>query len=143
MPTPLARIFVQPFDAHHSHLFVDKATGEQPKPGDCFYAPHLRDTRTRFAPQYLDEADETGRPPIVVVLPSGKWWCVDELSYSPERGYFGTGWHVSGSIDADPITLTVTPSVRTAGYHGTLTDGVLSDDAGDHGRDLALEPVDT
>jgi hypothetical protein len=136
MPTPLKRVFIAPLDPA-SRVFVDKLTGVAPVAGDCFYAPHLFDQSSgRFSPGYWQDYTETQRPPVVVVLPGGKWWCVDELSYTPEKGYHGDGWVVTGSIETDPVSLTVRPSVNTAGYHGTLIDGVLSDDLGDHARDV-------
>jgi hypothetical protein len=73
--------------------------------------------------------------PVIVVLPSraffsGIPWCV----HSPvlrETGYLPTGWRVTGSIDADPIDLTVQPSIDYGGHwHGYLTRGWLEDVAG-------------
>jgi hypothetical protein len=132
MPTTLRRITIkaQPNPQFtRGLLFVNEATHAMPEPGDVFYAPHLFDEqRGHLSPHYWEAHGETHRPPIVVVLPTGQWWCVDELTWTKERGFFGMGWKVTGSIDTDPMTLTVTPSIRSTNYHGTLTKGVLSDD---------------
>jgi hypothetical protein len=136
MPTPLRRITIVPKEEQHGdyHLstFVDRETGERPKAGDVFYAPHLFDrNRGALSPLYWEDWNRTQRPPIVVVLPNGQWWCVDELAIS-KQGRTGQGWRVSGSIDTTPITLTVMPSINTRTYHGVLSNGSLSDDLGNH-----------
>lgn len=107
---------------------IDKATRERPKPGDMFFAPWMIDTEPResFAPRYLRE--ESGRPPIVVVLPNGQWWCVDQKAFSRERGWHGEGWSVLGT----PPEITCHPSINTSSYHGMLERGILSDDVGSH-----------
>jgi hypothetical protein len=68
------------------------------------------------------------RLPLVVKLPgreNGRSWCVDERAYDHARGgWYGEGWKVSG----EPPNITCAPSINMPGdYHGTLTNGVLSD----------------
>lgn len=64
---------------------------------------------------------------LMVRLPDGNDWHID----GPESGesmtipLLRTGWVRRGK----PPLITVTPSIHTPGYHGTLTDGVLSDDS--------------
>lgn len=58
-----------------------------------------------------------------VMLPNGQTWCPWSKAYNQERGYHGEGWDVSGP----PERLTAKPSIAVNGYHGWLTDGVLSD----------------
>lgn len=134
MPTPLRRITIVSKEEQHGDtkvtMYVDRETGERPKPGDVFYAPHLFDKmRGELSPHYWEDWNRTQRPPIVVVLPNGQWWCVDELERP--RTSLG-GWKVSGSIDTTPITLTVMPSINTRTYHGVLSNGSLSGDLGSH-----------
>jgi hypothetical protein len=62
---------------------------------------------------------ESGRPqPIMVMLPDGYQWCMDQTASN------GPGWDVTGT----PPLCTARPSILSPGYHGWLTDGVLSDD---------------
>jgi len=61
------------------------------------------------------------RSPLVVRLPDGCAWCVD-LVASNNRS--GSGWTVTG----DAPNITARPSIAVHGYHGWLTNGVLSDD---------------
>jgi hypothetical protein len=130
MPTTLRKITIKAApNPHFSRglLFVNAATDTPPEPGDVFYAPHLFDERRgHLSPHYWEAYAETQRDPIVVVLPTGVWWCVDELTWTKERGFFGIGWKATGSIDDIPITLSVVPSIRSLTYHGTLTKGILT-----------------
>jgi hypothetical protein len=54
---------------------------------------------------------------LCVRLPDGREWWVDGPTTN------GPGWERSG----EPPNVTATPSILTPGYHGWLTDGVLSD----------------
>lgn len=56
------------------------------------------------------------RPPICVLCPNGREWCVDAKSSN------GDGWTVIG----DPPTITCSPSILVPGYHGYLRDGVFT-----------------
>lgn len=56
------------------------------------------------------------RPPICVLCPNGKEWCVDSKSSN------GEGWTVTG----DPPALTCAPSIMVPGYHGFLQNGVFT-----------------
>ena len=56
------------------------------------------------------------RPPICVMCPNGKEWCVDSKSSN------GEGWRVLGN----PPLITCSPSIQVPGYHGFLTSGVFS-----------------
>jgi hypothetical protein len=64
------------------------------------------------------------RPTYYVALPTGQTWCPWKRAYNREHGYHGEGWNISGEI---PARMTVTPSIAVDGYHGFLTDGVLTD----------------
>lgn len=77
--------------------------------------------------QYLER--NSGRPPLIVVLPCGTRFLVDRALRD------GDGWDVSGP----PERLTVSPSISVLtrsdaqrpderGWHGYLRDGVLTDD---------------
>lgn len=55
---------------------------------------------------------------LIVKLPDGSEWCVDGPATN------GPGWTRTG----DPPRITARPSIGSAGYHGWLTDGVLSAD---------------
>lgn len=108
--------------------YIDKATGEKPQPGDIFYAPQFLKTEPEesFAPRYVAIKDQ--RPPIVVVLPSGQWWCIDQRAFDGQNGWHGEGWSLTGEIP----NITASPSINTHGYHGFLQNGVLTDDLGGH-----------
>lgn len=56
------------------------------------------------------------RPPISVLCPNGKEWCVDAASNN------GDGWVVGG----DPPEITCSPSIQVPGYHGFLRNGVFT-----------------
>lgn len=56
------------------------------------------------------------RPPICVLTPNGKEWCIDAKSSN------GEGWQVIG----EPPRITCSPSIQVPGYHGFLRDGVFS-----------------
>lgn len=75
-------------------------------------------TVERLSDQYLAGAIDR-RPPLWVILPNGDRFNIDGNVKGTTRG-----WNVTG----DPPKLTVTPSIDCSpGYHGHLTDGVLSD----------------
>lgn len=107
---------------------IDKATKEKPQPGDMFYKPGMLETSPResFTDRYL--AISHTRPPLIVVLPNGQWWCLDQRYYKHPQGYYGDGWTWTG----EPPRISVSPSINTSTYHGTLDNGVLSDDLGSH-----------
>lgn len=56
------------------------------------------------------------RPPISVLCPNGREWCVDAVSSN------GDGWQVTG----DPPRITAQPSIMVPGYHGFLKGGVFT-----------------
>lgn len=62
------------------------------------------------------------RPPLWVCLPGWNWWCIDTL---PVPSLAGDGWMVTGVA---PL-ITVSPSINfEGGYHGWITNGIVSDD---------------
>lgn len=77
-------------------------------------------------------AEHTYERPVIVVLPSrvyhaGAPFCVHAPVLRAD-GYAATGWRVTGSIDDDPISLTVHPSIDwKAHWHGWLRAGWLED----------------
>ena len=104
---------------------------ESPRPGDCWYAPGMREGehadfyRTRILSAQYERDHRATRPPIVVFMPDGGELCLD-MAYRtngimrPDRA----GWTVTGT----PPLLTVSPSIVISGYHGWLQGGVLGDD---------------
>jgi len=56
------------------------------------------------------------RPPIIVLTPNGKEWCVDAKSSN------GDGWVVTG----EPPKITCHPSIVVPDYHGFLREGVFT-----------------
>lgn len=97
----------------------------EPQPGDMWPEPVWLNPATRggLSLEYFrDHADK--RPPLMVCLPNGTFWCIDTV---PRKG--DSGWTVTGS----PPNITVWPSIYNApgtprAYHGFLTNGVLSGD---------------
>lgn len=95
------------------------------KPGDMWFAPWVLErkiTKDMLSPEYLkDWADK--RPPIMVELPEGGYFCPDFKAHDKDRG-----WTVTGEAP----NITVMPSVNRIcsprGYHGWIKDGVLTDD---------------
>lgn len=70
---------------------------------------------------YLDADDPWAGPDgrsLVARLPDGTDWAMDAPSKS------GGKWERSG----EPPRIAVRPSIASPGYHGWLTDGILSDD---------------
>lgn len=59
-------------------------------------------------------------PHLIVRLPDGFDWDVD----GPSSNNNGAGWTRTG----EPPFVTANPSIASAGYHGWLRDGVLTDD---------------
>jgi hypothetical protein len=103
---------------------VDRATGQPPCPGDMWFAQALDFHPSFLSPQYWTDA-APHREPLMVKLPGGMHFCVDQV-YVNEGGLLGTqGWQVSGVAP----WLTLLPSINAKGsWHGYLTDGVLSND---------------
>lgn len=129
-------------------VVIDAETKKPVVPGDVFYDPHRlrgKDNGVRLSDRYRGTG-LMNRDPIVIVLPNGQFWSPDERAYTlPETkapvhggqraldewrnsGWHGDGWTITGALPE----ITVTPSINTTSYHGTLTDGVLSDDLGSH-----------
>lgn len=85
------------------------------EPGHCWRARPLTPESIQ-APEWK----ASGRDYFIwIVIPGGMLFSPDRMSSN------GTsGWHVTGDLPA----ITVTPSIGADGYHGWVTDGVLSDD---------------
>lgn len=92
--------------------------GESPA-GAMWFAPYLLDARWSLSPEYLRDHDGK-RSPLVVKLPDGGSWCVDEQARWDGK-LQGRGWTVTGA----PPRLTASPSIQTLRYHGFLRDGRL------------------
>ena len=99
---------------------------EKPQVGDMWPAPWLLETEgaRRFFLTAAYERDQMAkRSPLVVRLPDGTDFCVDQ-PYSSAREK-REGWQVTG----EPPKLTLLPSINCAGsYHGWIRDGVITDD---------------
>ena len=107
---------------------------DEPRPqiGDMWFAPAMVEKYEHF---YLDhqlshqykEQHLGKRPPLIVYLPPGFSFCVDDAY---RGGHWGDnpareGWTVTGEAP----NITVAPSINCVGtYHGWLQNGVLSDD---------------
>lgn len=101
---------------------IDMATGKPPIAGDVFYYRKGRSAEW-LSPAYRKYCSEIGdRDPIVIILPSGQWWNVDSM-YFGAQGYYGNGWTVSKITTLS--RLSITPSIRTPGYHGIVTNGIM------------------
>jgi hypothetical protein len=77
-----------------------------------------------------------------VALPNGHTWCPWKRAFDSARiqgvrlvseGYYGEGWEI---VCGDPAKLSIQPSINSPsgtradgakGYHGYLTNGILSD----------------
>jgi len=69
------------------------------------------------------------RLPIIIMLPDGSEWCPDRMVWSEAVGWHGDGWDVSGSLDPQHCTMTVSPSINVVNrYHGWVRDGRLTSD---------------
>lgn len=144
MPTKLRLVGVE----FTNGQVIDAKSKKPVVPGDAFYDPHRlrgKDNGVRLSALYREGA-LMNRDPIVVVLPNGQFWSPDERAYTrPETeppkdggpkaldewrnsGWHGEGWTITGALPE----ISVTPSINTESYHGTLTNGVLSDDLGSH-----------
>lgn len=96
--------------------------------GWTMYADGAAETRHRLR----ISAEHRYERPVIVVLPSrglfqGLPFCVHQPT-SAGGVWSATGWRVTGSIETDPITLTVHPSIDMARHwHGFLRSGWLED----------------
>ena len=90
--------------------------------GDLYEVP-LEDRDVRRL-HFGNAPEHAGKPQLVLVLPCGTRFCDNGPTWS--QGKPGTaGWAVTGA----PPALTVKPSVSIGGgWHGYVTDGVISDD---------------
>lgn len=100
--------------------YVDVATGQPPTPGDIFYQPRMlldEHWRPHLSKHFWESYRKRERYPIVLVLPDGHWWTMDQGSSN------GSGWSVYNVPPLDRIT--VRPSIKTSRYHGILSNGNL------------------
>lgn len=90
------------------------------RPGDMWFcAEYLTHFPERLSSYYA--RNNSGREPLMVVLPSGDWWMLDGMACSDGKTH-GDGWKVAGT----PPRITVKPSINLVGrWHGFLQDGVL------------------
>jgi hypothetical protein len=104
---------------------------DHPEVGDCWPAPwlvegHNGTPRSFFLSDAFLARWHAGdrRMPLVVRLPGGVGdFCVDGPEW--RNGVRGTGgWNVTGT----PPNITVQPSINGPGYHGWVTNGIISDD---------------
>lgn len=105
---------------------VDRATDRAPVIGDMWYR-----SRDEFHPKFLSPqywaTHAAAREPLMVVLPTGRHFCLDQCYQLPNGTPMAEGWQVSGTA---PL-ITVRPSIHMLkGWHGYLTDGILSDHLG-------------
>lgn len=125
------------------HLFRRADTGElvtlrDAPPGAMWEAAWMVDhitldelragRRSSLSSEWKDRCLSEGRiiAPLVLRLPGGGEWVIMQRASNGaarEDGYTG-GWTWDGS----PPRITARPSILVPGYHGWLTDGVLSDD---------------
>ncbi len=122
MPTPLRKLPDQPAVVGYQNITA----------GQWWYCPWLL-MDDGSAPHYLSQSYNKNwlgkRPPVTLMLPGGREWCIDQKSDN------GPGWVVTG----EEGLWTATPSISVPGfahegktvclpYHGWLKEGVLSDD---------------
>jgi hypothetical protein len=99
------------------------------EPGDIMFVDHYKEFCEKpgeegerkhrfFSDRYLRD-DYYKRDPLLICLPDGHHWCIDQVATNGLEG-----WQVSGQVP----NLTANPSILSSGYHGWLRDGVLSDD---------------
>lgn len=96
--------------------------------GDCWYAPsmveeyknyYLKFLSIEYMTQWFDK-----RAPIIIWLPPGLGFCIDE-GYHDHNRWNEHGWTVTGELP----NITVHPSINCVGiYHGWIRDGILTDD---------------
>lgn len=101
--------------------YVDANTGQPPIAGDIFYQPRMlldEHWRPHLSRHFWESYRQRIRYPIVLVLPDGHYWTMDQGSSN------GTGWIVTRVPPLQGIT--VRPSIRTSRYHGILTKGILN-----------------
>lgn len=107
--------------------FMAENDEDRKKPGAMWLDPTkpevvamLIDDRPDLSLEY--KRDWLGkRSPLCVRLPDGSGWCVDLIA---TNNHSGGGWAVTGDVPH----VTARPSIAVHGYHGWLTNGVLSDD---------------
>lgn len=75
-----------------------------------------RGEKQNFLSRFYWEDWSATRPPISVICPNGKDWCVDQVSTN------GEGWKVTG----DAPIITCAPSILVPGYHGFLQKGIFT-----------------
>jgi hypothetical protein len=75
-----------------------------------------RGEKNYYLSRYYWQQWSDRRPPICVLCPNGREWCVDAKSRN------GDGWMVTG----DPPLITCEPSIQVPGYHGFLRNGVFT-----------------
>lgn len=110
----------------------ENQTWDDLKVGDMFLVPKVEDEYELSWPfvsarqSNLSEfyhQNNSGRQPIVVVLPGRALFCVDGKCRNSQGSY--GGWTVTGVA---PF-ITVQPSINLGGiYHGFLQNGIISDD---------------
>lgn len=102
---------------------VDAATDRPPVVGDMWYR-----SRDEFHPKFLSPQywahHAAVREPLMVVLPTGRRFCLDQRAQLPSGHVLPDGWDVTGTAPR----ITLRPSLNLLkDYHGWLTDGVLSE----------------
>lgn len=100
-------------------ITIETAQESQPSPGSMWFDDSQLDRQFGLSPQFI--ANGFGRrSPLVVQLPDGNVWNVDQLAPEKEQG-----WRVTG----EPPLISVDHPVVSEGYEGTIENGILSDDA--------------
>jgi hypothetical protein len=102
-------------------LYVDAKTLRPPQAGSIFAMPdYLNEPWKEWLSDQYWKRHSGHRAPIVVVLPTAGWHCVDWMQVCDRRMY--GGWDVAGDL---PL-ISVTPSINIDGqWHGWLANGVL------------------
>jgi hypothetical protein len=106
--------FWKPGMGHLADWYYDPS-GEREAAGKHVVAK--RDCDSFLSRFYWDDWSDK-RPPIIVICPNGRQWCVDQKSSN------GEGWKVTGEWP----NITCTPSIVVPGYHGFLQNGIFTDD---------------
>lgn len=96
---------------------------DQMQVGDMWFLDVPKEDYHRYHLSDYYFQHNSGRPPLMVILPGKYYHSLDGKCYNGSQGYYD-GWQVSGT----PPLITVAPSINAVGrYHGFLQNGIFTD----------------
>lgn len=104
-------------------------SGEREANGKHCIVTEAKRGESSFLSRFYWEDWADKRPPIIIICPNGREWCIDQKSSN------GEGWKVTGEWP----NITCTPSIVVPGYHGFLQNGQFTDDLEGRGENGAVE----